>query len=193
LFRVGSRLARPAGTAPGRGRPHPPTGGGAPPPADPDAPCLIRQESISGRFEPNGSFRGTRWLSVAEDPGGERAELGRRRGPQDGGGRADPSRSMIQQKATAHHGDTENHGGCTDRVIRGLNPCPPYRASPGHSWVNSTPIESAIQDTNTPKTSNFAGVLLTKHCVSDLGYDGHESRFRITRSVQPPPLSVSPW
>ena len=29
-----------------------------------------RQESVGGRFEPDGSFRGTRWLSIAEDPGG---------------------------------------------------------------------------------------------------------------------------
>ena len=43
---------------------------GALPPEDPGAPCLIRQENVGGRFEPDGSFRGTRWLSVAEDPGG---------------------------------------------------------------------------------------------------------------------------
>jgi hypothetical protein len=43
---------------------------GGPPPEDPNAPCLIRQESVGGRFEPDGSFRGTRWLTVAEDPGG---------------------------------------------------------------------------------------------------------------------------
>jgi hypothetical protein len=43
---------------------------GSPPPDAWDAPCLIRQESVGGRFEPDGSFRGTRWRSVAEDPGG---------------------------------------------------------------------------------------------------------------------------
>lgn len=43
---------------------------GGPPPEDPDAPCLIRQETVGGRFEPDGSFRGTRWLTEAEDPGG---------------------------------------------------------------------------------------------------------------------------
>jgi hypothetical protein len=42
--------------------------GGAPP-QDHDAPCLIRQESVGGRFEADGSFRGTRWLTEAEDPG----------------------------------------------------------------------------------------------------------------------------
>jgi hypothetical protein len=40
------------------------------PPEDADAPCLVRQESVGGRFEPDGSFRGTRWLMEAEDPGG---------------------------------------------------------------------------------------------------------------------------
>lgn len=43
---------------------------GSPPPDDWDAPCLIQQDSVGGRFEPDGSFRGTRWRSVAEDPGG---------------------------------------------------------------------------------------------------------------------------
>jgi hypothetical protein len=43
---------------------------GGPPPEDCDAPCLIRQESVGGRFEPDGRFRGTRWLTEAEDPGG---------------------------------------------------------------------------------------------------------------------------
>jgi hypothetical protein len=119
-----SRVARPAGTAPGRGGADPPTGGvargarqshrvgpgglgaarvspfgrlrsslvvldgngtllsgsdnvlyrtgldGGPPPVHYDAPCLIRQESVGGRFEPDGSFRGTRWLTEAEDRGG---------------------------------------------------------------------------------------------------------------------------
>jgi hypothetical protein len=43
---------------------------GSPPPEDCDAPVLIRTESVGGRFEPDGSFRGTRWRSVAQDPGG---------------------------------------------------------------------------------------------------------------------------
>ena len=43
---------------------------GGPPPEDSDAPCLIQQDNVGGRFEPDGSFRGTRWRSVAEDPGG---------------------------------------------------------------------------------------------------------------------------
>ena len=43
---------------------------GDPPPPDCDAPAMIRQESMGGRFEPDGSFRGTRWLTEAEDPGG---------------------------------------------------------------------------------------------------------------------------
>jgi hypothetical protein len=43
---------------------------GSPPPDNSDAPALIEQESIGGRFEPDGSFHGTRWRSVAEDPGG---------------------------------------------------------------------------------------------------------------------------
>jgi hypothetical protein len=40
----------------------------ASPPAE-DAPALIRQESIGGRFESDGSFHGTRWHSVAVDRG----------------------------------------------------------------------------------------------------------------------------
>jgi hypothetical protein len=47
---------------------------GAPPPEDYEAPALIRQESVGGRFEPDGSFRGTRWLSTAEDHGEEELE-----------------------------------------------------------------------------------------------------------------------
>lgn len=43
---------------------------GSSPPDDPDAPVLIEQESVGGRYEPDGSFRGTHWHSVAEDPGG---------------------------------------------------------------------------------------------------------------------------
>jgi hypothetical protein len=35
----------------------------------PGEPPRIRDESIGGRFEPNGTFRGTHWLSVADDPG----------------------------------------------------------------------------------------------------------------------------
>jgi hypothetical protein len=45
--------------------------GGAPPPDDCEAPALIRMESVGGRFEPDGSFHGTRWLSVAVDDGRE--------------------------------------------------------------------------------------------------------------------------
>jgi hypothetical protein len=43
----------------------------APPPPDYDAPAMIRQESVGGRFEPDGSFRGTRWYSVAVESGGD--------------------------------------------------------------------------------------------------------------------------
>jgi hypothetical protein len=32
-------------------------------------PPQIRSESIGGRFEPDGTFRGTHWRSVADDPG----------------------------------------------------------------------------------------------------------------------------
>lgn len=42
---------------------------GGPPPADCEAPALIHQESIGGRFEPDGSFHGTRWHSIAVDHG----------------------------------------------------------------------------------------------------------------------------
>ncbi len=42
---------------------------GTPPPADCDVPTRVRHESVGGRFEPDGSFRGTRWVSVALDPG----------------------------------------------------------------------------------------------------------------------------
>jgi len=48
---------------------------GGPALADAAAPCLIRQVSVGGRFEPDGSFHGTRWLSEAEDPGGGVDEL----------------------------------------------------------------------------------------------------------------------
>jgi hypothetical protein len=44
---------------------------GAPPPADCDAPALIEQQSVGGRFEPDGSFHGTCWRSVALDDGRE--------------------------------------------------------------------------------------------------------------------------
>jgi hypothetical protein len=44
--------------------------GGTPPPADCESPTVVRHESVGGRFEPDGSFRGTRWISVALDPGG---------------------------------------------------------------------------------------------------------------------------
>jgi hypothetical protein len=43
--------------------------GGTPPPADCGSPTQVRHESVGGRFEPDGSFRGTRWVSVALDPG----------------------------------------------------------------------------------------------------------------------------
>jgi hypothetical protein len=48
---------------------------GASPSEDGDAPAVIHQESVGGRFEPDGSFRGTRWHSVAVDPGGGSDEL----------------------------------------------------------------------------------------------------------------------
>jgi hypothetical protein len=41
----------------------------APPPED--VPALIRQESVGGRFESDGSFHGTRWHSLAVDRGEE--------------------------------------------------------------------------------------------------------------------------
>jgi hypothetical protein len=44
---------------------------GGPPPSDCDAPAMIRQDSVGGRFEPDGSFRGTRWHSVTAERGGE--------------------------------------------------------------------------------------------------------------------------
>jgi hypothetical protein len=43
---------------------------GAPSPTE-ESPALIRQETVGGRFEPDGSFRGTRWHSVAVDRGGD--------------------------------------------------------------------------------------------------------------------------
>lgn len=43
------------------------------PPAE-DEPALVRQESVGGRFEPDGSFHGTRWHSVAVDRGEEELE-----------------------------------------------------------------------------------------------------------------------
>ena len=43
---------------------------GAPPPTE-ESPDLIRHESVGGRFEPDGSFSGTRWVSVAVDRGGD--------------------------------------------------------------------------------------------------------------------------
>ena len=45
--------------------------GGAPPPEDCDAPVMLRMENVGGRFEPDGSFHGTRWLSTAMDDGRE--------------------------------------------------------------------------------------------------------------------------
>jgi hypothetical protein len=44
----------------------------APPPED--QPALIRQENVGGRFEPDGSFHGTRWQSLAIDRGEEELE-----------------------------------------------------------------------------------------------------------------------
>ena len=35
----------------------------------PGEPAQLRHESIGGRFEMDGTFRGTRWLSVCDDPG----------------------------------------------------------------------------------------------------------------------------
>jgi hypothetical protein len=35
----------------------------------PGKPLQLRHESIGGRFETDGTFRGTRWLSVGDDPG----------------------------------------------------------------------------------------------------------------------------
>jgi hypothetical protein len=37
-------------------------------PGDPEARAEIRQESVGGRFEADGSFRGTRWLTVGPEP-----------------------------------------------------------------------------------------------------------------------------
>ena len=48
---------------------------GTPPPEDCDAPAVMHQESVGGRFESDGSFRGTRWRSTAVDPGGGIEEL----------------------------------------------------------------------------------------------------------------------
>ena len=45
-----------------------------PEPPPEDAPALIRQENVGGRFEPDGSFQGTRWQSVAIDRGEEELE-----------------------------------------------------------------------------------------------------------------------
>jgi hypothetical protein len=44
----------------------------APPPED--APALIRQENVGGRFEEDGSFHGTRWQSIAIDRGEDELE-----------------------------------------------------------------------------------------------------------------------
>ena len=44
---------------------------GGPPPDVDDAPTLVLQMSIGWRFEPDGTFRGTRWQSVAVDRGEE--------------------------------------------------------------------------------------------------------------------------
>lgn len=46
-----------------------PSGGS--PPGDGDAPAMILQLSVGGRFEDDGSFHGTRWHSVAVERGGD--------------------------------------------------------------------------------------------------------------------------
>ena len=43
---------------------------GAPQPPE-DPPAMIHVESVGGRFEPDGSFWGTRWHSVAVERGGD--------------------------------------------------------------------------------------------------------------------------
>jgi hypothetical protein len=43
---------------------------GGPPPADREAPAMILQMSVGGRFEDDGSFHGTRWHSVAVERDG---------------------------------------------------------------------------------------------------------------------------
>jgi hypothetical protein len=64
--------------------------GGGPAPADCDAPALVEQRSIGGRFEPDGSFRGTRWDSTTIERGGEAgAEDGRQ------STRSEPSEAEI--------------------------------------------------------------------------------------------------
>jgi hypothetical protein len=45
-----------------------PDGGPAPPN---EAPAMVHQESLGGRFEADGSFNGTHWSSVALDQGEE--------------------------------------------------------------------------------------------------------------------------
>jgi len=45
-----------------------------PAPPTEEGPALVRQESVGGRFEPDGSFHGTRWHSVAVDRGEEELE-----------------------------------------------------------------------------------------------------------------------
>ncbi|HET6837148.1 MAG TPA: hypothetical protein VFH24_03835 [Gemmatimonadales bacterium] len=50
------------------------TGLNEPTPPPEEAPALIRQENIGGRFEPDGSFHGTRWQSIAIDQGEEELE-----------------------------------------------------------------------------------------------------------------------
>ena len=44
---------------------------GGPPPGDGDAPAMILQMSLGGRFEDDGSFHGTRWHSVAVEREGD--------------------------------------------------------------------------------------------------------------------------
>lgn len=52
-------------------------------------PAVIHQESIGGRFEPDGSFRGTRWHSVALEGEGEEQ-------PQWDSTRSEPSPADIE-------------------------------------------------------------------------------------------------
>lgn len=56
--------------------------GGAPP-ADCDAPTMFELESLGGRFEPDGSFRGTHWRTVTIEggPGGKQERQSARSDP----------------------------------------------------------------------------------------------------------------
>ena len=61
-----------------------------------------------------------------------------------------------------HHGDTEKNGGCTDRVIRDLDSCPPDPKSPRQSLVKNTPTEFEVLGAFVSWTADSTGVLLTK-------------------------------